>query len=240
MRYYQLVSTASILLLSVSQISIQTVTAFGISEDFRTGFETGILQRNNDDIFEEQGCKTELEGVEFFSALTKILDGYKNFMSMAGPNNFISQAFNTISLFLEHLNALSSIMFNQDEDLTDYCTGLNFGFEGANLLTSLASSFKLSNEIKENFKQNDEVISGSKYKVDDLGEIEKKPKGGDINYEKGASDKFFMAIKAAEQMIEKKNTETKRRSRFAQDQKQNLKQRNSLISKDKKKKNSEF
>ena len=52
--------------------------------------------------------------------------------------------FDAVSMFIENVGILQNIIFSYEG--SDFCTGLNFGYNGAGLLTNIATTLKFVDE----------------------------------------------------------------------------------------------
>ncbi len=124
----------AVVFLTLTILTKQCVS-LAIGSDFLNGFETGIVSRNNDEMFAEHDCEAVANDNTHSQSMRKIFDSIKSFGSVKG-SNMMDGFFEAVDIFLENFGTLETIMFRYDG--SDYCTGLNFGYNGANLLTSIA------------------------------------------------------------------------------------------------------
>ena len=138
-------SATSVALLTLSYIT--ATSAIGnMGSDFVQGFETGMMQRNNEEVFEEYGCEPAEGSNKHLDAFINMFQSIKKFnkgMPMGKGKEF-DIFFDSVTMFLDHVGSLQSIIF--DYDGSEYCTGLNFGINGAGLLTNLAQTIAFVDE----------------------------------------------------------------------------------------------
>lgn len=67
------------------------------------GFEKGMMERENDDVFYDAGCEIVDSENRDLALVQRIADGYKAFMSVVKQDNPMSKMFNTVTYFIENL-----------------------------------------------------------------------------------------------------------------------------------------
>ena len=141
-------------LLSVcSLLAISTVSGISVNGEFILGFETGIMQRNNDYVFHDFNCEDAEGSNQQIKDFLKIVKQFKTMAPLmaikAGKtlkDNPMNRLYDSVELFLESIGDLSAVFTNYDG--SDYCGGLNFGYSGASLLTNLASTITTVQDMK--------------------------------------------------------------------------------------------
>ena len=109
-----------------------------MSTDFLTGFESGIFIRNNTHQFEEYGCPAESVDSEEFKQFKGALQPIRGLLNMGGkPDPTIIEIIDTMETFVGSFDKFIGVF---DEDYTggDFCAGLTFGMQGAQMLEKIA------------------------------------------------------------------------------------------------------
>lgn len=117
------------------------VTAININEDFMDGFEKGMMERENENVFYDQDCEMAKSDNKDLQFVLNIANTYRSFVGvLENKDNVLSKMTDTVFFFVENLGQMMNIFSTYEG--SDYCAGLNFGITGAFILTNIADSFK--------------------------------------------------------------------------------------------------
>ena len=125
-----------------------TVKLTELNEDFIDGFEKGMMERNNQDLFYDADCDLVDSEYPKLKKVSEIMQGFNTFFTMTKVEDRVPVAkiFKTINYFIENMGVLINI-FDSFEG-SDYCAGMNFGVTGAYILTNIADSFKYVSDFQ--------------------------------------------------------------------------------------------
>ena len=120
----------------------QETTMTPLTEEFLSGFETGIKLRKSPDKVEEYNCPPAAFKISEFRKIKNIWPSvvhniyYKN---DKGEDQLPKNLMLSLDLLIRNLVDLVSIFENDYQyHAGDYCAGLKFGFSGTNLLFFIA------------------------------------------------------------------------------------------------------
>ena len=125
-----------------------------LSQDFLTGFESGLFSRDSTTHFKEYGCPTEhANNVEIKAFKEKVLPMFQAVTAMTGMQDdpTVKELYTTIELFINNFNRFIGV-FDTDYKGGDFCAGLTFGMEGSNMLETVAKklyTMHFKNKAKE-------------------------------------------------------------------------------------------
>lgn len=108
--------------------------AVSMTNDFVQGFESGIFLRTAEDL-QEYGCP-EARPVGPFGNLKEMLAPLKA-MGAFFPDKNVESILSTVDVFANSISQLLSVFSNNYEG-DDFCSGLIFGSNGAQMLVNIA------------------------------------------------------------------------------------------------------
>ena len=104
--------------------------------EFLQGFETGILIRSDARAFKEFSCPTPESDNAMISQIQQIITPLKLAASMSKQEK-MTTIIHQLETFVTALNDMTSV-FTETYDGGDFCKGLIFGRDGANMLYEVA------------------------------------------------------------------------------------------------------
>ena len=139
----------------ISSILVMSSTAVKVDKEFLLGFETGLMQRTNDNVFEEFNCEVAEGKNEIIAKLSAAVDKFRMFSQIAvgkagksmPENNVLMKFFDSIELFIDSVGDMSAAFI--DYPGTDYCAGLNFGYNGAYFLTRFVTTVNALKDLQD-------------------------------------------------------------------------------------------
>ena len=114
-----------------------------LNSEFHTGFETGIILRNNLEGQEEYACPLPLEQYNT-AQIENMMKPMLLMSSMVNAPELVTLT-HSIQLFVTHLNGLTGVFY--DYQGSDFCAGMLFGANGANLLFNMADLVQTFDEM---------------------------------------------------------------------------------------------
>jgi hypothetical protein len=97
--------------------------------EFLSGFESGLLVRNDARAFRDFNCETPESESAFLQQITQIVTPLKLAAQMAKQDKFITMI-ERVDTLVVSLNDMSGV-FSKTYDGGDFCKGLIFGRDGA-------------------------------------------------------------------------------------------------------------
>ena len=111
-----------------------------LSSDFISGFETGILTRDDEYAFQEYACDRPKPNPLYTQQILPLVTPMKLAAGMmADPA--MNKIVDTLETFITSFSTLYAV-FAGDYEGGEFCEGLIFGKGGAKMLTELALSFR--------------------------------------------------------------------------------------------------
>ena len=109
-----------------------------LNEDFLVGFETGIFLRKTPDQLDEYQCPKAAIKMEEFKKVKEIFPAVAQIAtSMNKDDEEMKNMLDSLQVFIDHLDELVGV-FENDYNGGDFCAGLKFGYNGSNLLFTIA------------------------------------------------------------------------------------------------------
>jgi hypothetical protein len=117
----------TIYLIALTSLLASSRAMFNLSQDFVTGFESGIFIRDESRIFEDYSCQ-EMHVDSNSESLNKMIATFK-FMAAMLKIDEAKQLVDAIEVFLKSISQMVGIF--GDYDGGEFCSGLIFGNSGA-------------------------------------------------------------------------------------------------------------
>ena len=113
------------------------------------------MQRTNDNAFEEFNCEIAQGSPSVIKQLSGAIDKFRMFTQLATAkqggklpqDNVLFKFFDAIELFIDSIGDMSAVFI--DYPGTDYCAGLNFGYNGAYFLTRFVTTVNAVKDLQE-------------------------------------------------------------------------------------------
>ena len=126
-------------LLALAALFLATThAAVSFSDDFVSGFESGIFLRTKEDR-EEYGCPEPKSDGAAMMGLPDMMTPLKMMGAFVQDQN-IKAVVDIVGVFIESVSQLMAVFMNQYEG-DDFCSGLIFGSNGAQMLVNIAKTF---------------------------------------------------------------------------------------------------
>ena len=106
------------------------------NSDFLSGFEQGFFLRGQQQMLKDYGCHKSKAKSSKAKKMDNILEPMKIALQFV-PDKDMKNQLNTVQLFLESYTNIMAV-FESDFDQGDYCMGMIFGLNGAEMLTDIA------------------------------------------------------------------------------------------------------
>lgn len=107
-----------------------------MGKQFISGFETGIFIRGQPKMMKQYGCKPPSKKDEN-EVIKTIRNGLPVAKLAAGKNPQMKMMFDVVEMFLKDVSGLMTVLGPQ-YDGGDYCAGLVFGMNGADMLLNIS------------------------------------------------------------------------------------------------------
>ena len=105
-----------------------------------TGFETGIVLRKSPDQINEYSCQKPAISNPEFRKVKELWPSVTGMLKTLQKDDVeLHNMLATLDVVIVHLDELVGV-FDKDYTGGDFCSGLSFGFNGSNLLFSIAES----------------------------------------------------------------------------------------------------
>ena len=129
-------AASAALMLAASTTVQGAATIFDDDHEFMKGFETGVMMRSSQKTFDDFGCTVPDDMRSNISSMLDnvvlAIDGVKVFL----PDDLeLENGFDMVRTYVEGMSGLAMVMDpKSSESLDDYCRGMIFGKEGAQVL----------------------------------------------------------------------------------------------------------
>lgn len=111
-----------------------------LNDDFVVGFETGIFLRKDSDAMEEYKCPAAEIKIAEFQKVKKMWPSVSQIIvTMNDKDEELNNMMESLNIFITHIDELVGV-FENDYNGGDFCAGLKFGYNGSNLLSSIAET----------------------------------------------------------------------------------------------------
>lgn len=107
-----------------------------MGKQFISGFETGIFIRGQPKMMKQYGCKPPSKKDEN-DVIKQVRNGLPIVKMAAAKNAQMKMMVEVIELFLKDVSGLMTVL-NNGYDGGDYCAGLVFGMNGADMLLNIS------------------------------------------------------------------------------------------------------
>ena len=127
---------AIIYVMLLSLVFAGSSSMFDTDHEFMKGFETGVMMRSSQKTFDDFGCTVPDDMRSNISSMLDnvvlAIDGVKVFL----PDDLeLENGFDMVRTYVEGMSGLAMVMDpKSSESLDDYCRGMIFGKEGAQVL----------------------------------------------------------------------------------------------------------
>ncbi len=145
------------------QLCVTIASAAKMQGEFLKGFETGILVRSDERAFKDFSCPPAETASDAINKLVDMMGPVKMAATLSG-NPQLQTVTHQLETFVNAMRDMTGV-FKNSYDGGDFCKGLIFGRDGANMLYEIAMSMVESDEVK--------VYETEKKKAGSRKEIEK-------------------------------------------------------------------
>ena len=135
-------------MLVTAALCLTAVTADRLNSDFLKGFDSGVTLRSNRRAINEFNCPKPRPDIEIIDKLDKLVMPMKMAATLGGQKK-IADVVDHVQIFTDAMREMMGV-FDSAYDGGDFCTGLIFGIDGANMLFDVAESLVDSAEAEEN------------------------------------------------------------------------------------------
>ena len=125
-----------VIIAALLALTLTPALTISLTPEFLTGFESGIFLRESNDIYEQYGCPEARPS----GPLGNIKDMMMPIKMMTGfiQDKNVEQMISTIEVFVSSLAQLMAVFTNYEGG--EFCSGLLFGSNGAQMLTNIAKT----------------------------------------------------------------------------------------------------
>ena len=116
----------------------QALGAVSMNQEFLEGFESGIHQRNNDELQGAYGCPDADKKTDQAKQMEMLMGSLRTLSTQFGGTKMMESYIEQLETFVGTMNKLAAV-FDYNYEGGDFCAGLLFGREGALMLTRVAT-----------------------------------------------------------------------------------------------------